>query len=48
MKPVELEIADGVATVTLNRPDQRNAINEEIEILTDYGPFKKTQGDDHD
>ncbi|MEM7470306.1 MAG: GNAT family N-acetyltransferase [Pseudomonadota bacterium] len=27
---------------------ERNAINEEIEILTDYGPFKKTQGEDHD
>jgi predicted N-acyltransferase len=27
---------------------ERDAINEEIEVLTDYGPFKKTQGDDHD
>ncbi len=27
---------------------EREAINEEIEVLTEYGPFKKTQGDDHD
>ncbi|MEM6596239.1 MAG: GNAT family N-acetyltransferase [Pseudomonadota bacterium] len=27
---------------------ERDAITEEIEILTDYGPFKKTQGEDHD
>lgn len=24
---------------------ERNAIDEEIEVLTDYGPFKKTQGE---
>ena len=27
---------------------EREAINEEIEVLTDYGPFKKTQGEEHD
>ncbi len=27
---------------------ERAAIDEEIEVLTAYGPFKKSQGDDHD
>ena len=27
---------------------ERNAINEEIEVLTQYGPFRKPQGEDHD
>lgn len=27
---------------------ERNAISEEIEILTTYGPFKKTTGEEHD
>jgi len=27
---------------------ERSAINEEIEVLTQYGPFRKSQGEDHD
>lgn len=27
---------------------ERSAINEEIEVLTKYGPFRKSQGEDHD
>ncbi len=27
---------------------ERDAITEEIEVMTEYGPFKKLQGDDHD
>jgi predicted N-acyltransferase len=27
---------------------ERDAIDEEIEVLTSYGPFKRAQGDDHD
>ncbi|MBL4751058.1 MAG: N-acetyltransferase [Amylibacter sp.] len=27
---------------------ERNAVDEEIEVLTDYGPFRKTQGEDDD
>lgn len=30
--PVLLEIEDGVATVTLNRPDERNALNAEFSL----------------
>ncbi len=30
MSAVELSITNGVATVTLNQPDQRNALNQEI------------------
>jgi enoyl-CoA hydratase/carnithine racemase len=28
--PVELDVTDGVATLTLNRPDNRNALTEEL------------------
>ena len=30
MKRLELKFAAGVATVTLNRPDMRNAFNDEV------------------
>jgi enoyl-CoA hydratase/carnithine racemase len=30
MSTVLIDIADGIATVTLNRPDSRNALNPEL------------------
>ncbi len=44
--PVLIQTADGIATVTLNRPDQRNAINPAVcDALRDA--FDKVEADDN-
>ena len=37
MKHLELRFESGVATVTLNRPEVRNAFNDEVIAETDGG-----------
>jgi methylglutaconyl-CoA hydratase len=46
MNYINLEIADRIATITLNRPEKRNALNPEIvsELLF---AFNKIQDDEH-
>ena len=46
MSAVELSITNGVATVTLNQPDQRNALNQEIvgEIVSIFDRLEADSG----
>jgi 1,4-dihydroxy-2-naphthoyl-CoA synthase len=39
MKHLQLHFHEGVATVTLNRPDVRNAFNDEVIAELTAGPF---------
>ena len=43
MKPVQIEVSDMVATVTLNRPEVRNAFNDEV-ITAMIGAFEDLAG----
>lgn len=43
--PVLLDVEDGVATVTLNRPDRRNALSDEVSIALEDALAEVAEGD---